>query len=114
MESNYEGYNYAVKYIMRSGLPGIEGVVAELMQVPAGYEIAIETALGAQMQNIICSTDQDAKSAVNKLKENRSQRTAPERKILQRQGFSLFFVHASRLCSGPKNEILLQGEFFHN
>ena len=74
MESNYEGYNFAVKYIMRSGLSGIEGVVAELMNVPEGYETAIETALGAQMQNIICGTDQDAKRAVNALKENKAGR----------------------------------------
>ncbi|MBR5315556.1 MAG: chromosome segregation protein SMC [Firmicutes bacterium] len=74
MESNYEGYNFAVKYIMRAGLSGIEGVVAELMQVPEGFETAIETALGAQMQNIVCGTDQDAKKAVNALKENKAGR----------------------------------------
>ena len=74
MESNYEGYNYAVKYIMRAGLDGIEGVVADLMQVPQGFETAIETALGAQMQNIICATDQDAKAAVNALKESKAGR----------------------------------------
>lgn len=74
MENNYEGYNYAVKYIMKSGISGIEGVVAELMEVPSGFEIAIETALGGQMQNIICDTDQNAKRAVNALKENRAGR----------------------------------------
>lgn len=74
MENNYEGYNYAVKYIMRSGIPGIEGVVAELMEVPSGFEAAIETALGGQMQNIICDSDQNAKLAVNALKENRAGR----------------------------------------
>lgn len=74
MESNYEGYNFAVKYIMRAGLKGIEGVVAELMQVPDGFETAIETALGAQMQNIICASDQDAKKAVNMLKDNKAGR----------------------------------------
>ena len=74
MESNYEGYNFAVKYIMRANLPGIEGVVADLMTVPAGFETAIETALGGQMQNIICATDQDAKKAVNALKESKAGR----------------------------------------
>lgn len=74
MENNYEGYNYAVKYIMKSDISGIEGVVAELMEVPSGFEIAIETALGGQMQNIICDTDQNAKRAVNALKENRAGR----------------------------------------
>lgn len=74
MENNYEGYNYAVKYIMRAGLSGILGVVADLMKVPAGYEIAVETALGGQLQNIVCDTDNTAKKAVNALKENRAGR----------------------------------------
>ncbi|MDD6043578.1 MAG: chromosome segregation protein SMC [Eubacteriaceae bacterium] len=74
MENNYEGYNYAVKFIMKSQLSGIEGVVAELMNVPQGYEVAIETALGGQMQNIVCNTDNDAKKAVNALKSSRAGR----------------------------------------
>ena len=74
MENNYEGYNYAVKYIMRSRLSGIRGVVAELMEVPAGYETAVETALGAQMQNIICDDDAGAKKAILLLKENKAGR----------------------------------------
>ena len=71
MESNYEGYNYAVKYIMKSGLTGIEGVAAELMKVPDGFETAIETAMGATMQNIICRDDECAKTAINALKHNK-------------------------------------------
>lgn len=74
MENNYEGYHYAVKYIMRAGLPGIRGVVAELMEVPSGLETAVETALGGQMQNIICDTDESAKGAILKLKENKAGR----------------------------------------
>lgn len=74
MEHNYEGYNYAVKYIMRAGFSGIRGVVAELMEVPSGYEAAIETALGAQMQNIVCDTDAAAKQAIQALKQNRAGR----------------------------------------
>lgn len=74
MEHNYEGYNFAVKYIMRAGFSGIRGVVAELMEVPQGYEVAVETALGAQMQNIVCDTDAAAKSAIQALKQNRAGR----------------------------------------
>lgn len=74
MESNYEGYNGAVKFIMKQGLRGIEGVTAELMKVPEGYETAIETALGAALQNIVVRTDADAKAAVRSLKENRAGR----------------------------------------
>lgn len=74
MENNYEGYNYAVKYIMKAGIPGLDGVIAELMEVPSDLNVAVETALGGAMQNIVCGTDQDAKKGVNKLKESRAGR----------------------------------------
>ncbi|MBR5517357.1 MAG: chromosome segregation protein SMC, partial [Firmicutes bacterium] len=74
MENNYEGYNTAVKFIMRNNLKGIEGVTTDLMEVPSGLEVAIETALGAGLQNVVCQKDQDAKVAVNALKENRAGR----------------------------------------
>ncbi len=74
MESNYEGYNYAVKHVMKSGLRGIHGVVAELIKVPQGYETAVETALGAALQNIVCDDDASAKAAINSLKANKAGR----------------------------------------
>lgn len=74
MENNYEGYNGAVRFVMKSGLRGIEGVAAELMEVPGGFEVAIETAMGASMQNIICQKDSDAKEAIKALKDNRAGR----------------------------------------
>lgn len=74
MENNYEGYNSAVKFIMKSNVRGISGVVAELMKVPEGLEIAVETALGAAMQNIVCEKDANAKEAINLLKSNKAGR----------------------------------------
>lgn len=74
LESNYDGYNFGVRSLMKAGLSGILGVAAELMEVPKGYETAIETALGASIQNIICETDEDAKRGVEFLKKNRSGR----------------------------------------
>lgn len=74
MEQNFEGYNYAVKYIMRCGISGIEGVVGEMIKVPEGYETAVETALGAAMQNIVVSDDACAKKAITALKVNQSGR----------------------------------------
>lgn len=70
MESNYEGYNYAVRHVMKSGLGGIHGVVADLIKVPSGYETAVETALGASLQNIVCTDDRSAKEAIKSLREN--------------------------------------------
>jgi chromosome segregation protein len=74
MESNYEGYNFAVKHVMKSGLKGIHGVVADLIKVPAGYETAMETALGAALQNIVCEDDDSAKIAINSLKQHKAGR----------------------------------------
>ena len=74
MESNYEGYNYAVKHVMKSGLSGIHGVVADLIRVPKGYEVAMETALGASLQNIVCDDDDSARRAIRSLKENKAGR----------------------------------------
>lgn len=74
MEANYEGYNGAVRFIMKSGLAGLEGVAADLMKVPAGFEIAVETALGAALQNVVVKRDEDAKAAVRALKDNKAGR----------------------------------------
>ena len=74
MENNYEGYNAGVRYIMKHRRPGIRGVVTDLMKVPAGYETAMETALGLGAQNIVCDNDEDAKAAIRSLKENHAGR----------------------------------------
>ncbi len=74
MESNYEGYNHAVRHVMKSGIKGIDGVVADLIEVPRGYETAMETALGASLQNIVCEDDGSAKAAIRSLKESRAGR----------------------------------------
>ena len=74
MEHNFEGYSNAVRYIMQSGLIGVEGVAADMLDVPAGMETAIDTALGAGRQNIVIRDDRAAKKAVTALKHNRAGR----------------------------------------
>ncbi len=74
MESNYEGYNYAVKFVMKRGFKGVRGVVGDLIQVPKGFEVAMETALGAAMQNIVCGSDSEAQDIIRALKENKAGR----------------------------------------
>ena len=69
MESNYEGYNNSVRFIMKGENHGLRGTVAELINVPKGYETAIEIALGQGLQNIVCDSDADAKRAIARLKE---------------------------------------------
>jgi chromosome segregation protein len=74
MEHNYEGYSLGVRSVMKSGINGLRGVVAELMRVPAGLETAVETALGAALQNIVCEDDDSAKAAIRHLKQNKAGR----------------------------------------
>ena len=52
-------------------VPGIQGVVADLIQVNKDYEIAIETALGGSIQNIVTDNEQTAKTLIEFLKKNR-------------------------------------------
>ena len=68
MEHAYEGYSRGVRFIMRSGIAGLLGTVADLIQVPVGYETAVETALGAMVQNIVCKDQQSAQDAIAALK----------------------------------------------
>lgn len=78
MERNLEGFAHSVKTVMKEvghgNLNGIHGPVSRLLQVPAEYAVAVETALGASMQNIVVETEQDAKRAIELLKKKDSGR----------------------------------------
>jgi len=69
MEANYEGYNNAVRAVMNAGRRGIIGTVSDIIEVPEGFETAIETALGNSLQNIVCEDDGSATKAIEWLKE---------------------------------------------
>ncbi|MGM0499425.1 MAG: chromosome segregation protein SMC [Bacillota bacterium] len=73
MQDSYEGYYNGVRSILekRDKFSGLIDVVAEIVSVKAEYEQAIETALGAKMQNIIVEDDQTARDAVQYLKKNK-------------------------------------------
>ncbi len=74
LEKNMEGYQGSVKAVMREvkrgTLTGIHAPVSQVISVKDKYSLAIETALGAQIQNIITETEADAKRAVSFLKES--------------------------------------------
>lgn len=74
LENAYEGYAGGVRFIMKQGLSGIIGVVGDIITVPKGYEVAVETALGAALQNIVCTDDACAKEAIKLLKKNQAGR----------------------------------------
>lgn len=72
LERNLEGFSKSVKLVVNASsngkLKGICGPVSRVISVPSEYGIAIETALGAAMQNIVTDTDVDAKQAIRYLK----------------------------------------------
>ena len=69
----YEGYGNSIRRVMeqKERRPGIHGVVADLIRVEKQYEVAIETALGGSIQNIVTDNDQTAKHMIEFLKKNR-------------------------------------------
>ncbi len=96
LEKNMEGYQGSVKAVMREvrrgTLKGIHAPVSQVISVSDKYSLAIETALGAQIQNIITDTENDAKKAIAFLKDSRAGRatflplTAIKGKVLDEKG----------------------------
>ncbi len=72
LEKEYEGFNKAVKTVMReaerSTLRGVHGPVARLIRTEERYAVAVEIALGAAAQNIIVDTQRDGRNAIELLK----------------------------------------------
>lgn len=73
MAERYDGYGNSIRKIMeqKKNVPGIEGVVADLIKVDQRYETAVETALGGSIQNIVTENEETAKRLIEYLKKNR-------------------------------------------
>lgn len=75
-EKEKEGYTKSVKSLLKSAevneelKKGLHDVVANLINVKKEYEIAIEMALGASLQNVVTETEQDAKRLIEYLRNN--------------------------------------------
>ncbi len=78
LEKNMEGFAYSVKTVLgyaSSGmLSGILGTVSQLINVPSDYTVAVETALGGAISNIVVQNDTSAKQAIKALKEKNAGR----------------------------------------
>ena len=78
LERNLEGFTQSVKTVMRErergNLQGIHGPVTRLLHVPRKYAVALETALGAAMQNVVVDSEDAAKAAIRLLKQRNSGR----------------------------------------
>ncbi len=73
LTERYEGYGISIKKVMerKPQMPGIIGVVADIIKVDKAYETAIETALGGTIQNIVTDNEATAKSLIQYLKQNK-------------------------------------------
>ncbi len=72
----YEGYGGSVKMVMeqKDKNKGIIGVVADIISSEQKYEIAIETALGGNIQNIVTEDEDTAKKMIAFLKKEKGGR----------------------------------------
>ncbi len=82
MDDQFEGYNNSVRFVMKSYNEGkltnpdgssvgkIYGPVSKLISVDEKYVIAVETSLGASIQNIVVENESVAKAAMLSLKKN--------------------------------------------
>ena len=73
LAERYEGYGGSIRRVMevRDRIYGIHGVVADLISTTQRYEIAIETALGGSIQNIVTDSEETAKQLIEYLKKNK-------------------------------------------
>lgn len=78
MERDYEGFGGAVKAVMREAkrgaLRGVHGTVSELLRTDERTALAIETALGAAIQNVVVDTQNDGKRAIEFLQRRNAGR----------------------------------------
>ena len=99
MEKEYEGMGKAVKSVMlaasRGTLQGVHGPIASLITVEDRYTIAVETALGAAMQNIVVDSQNVGKAAIEMLKRSDGGRATFQ---------PLDTIRPNRLQNVPKGE----------
>ena len=76
IQENYFGFYQGVRLVLqhKQQLSGIVGAVAELIDVPADFTLAIETALGGAAQHVIVENEKDARQAITYLKQQRGGR----------------------------------------
>lgn len=78
LEKNLDGYAGSVQKVIkeakRGAMRGIHGTLSQLISTKAEYSVAVETALGAAIQNIVTDDENAAKQAIKYLKDNRAGR----------------------------------------
>ena len=91
INEHYEGYGNAIRKVMeqKGRNPGIHGVVADLISTERKYEVAIETALGGSIRNIVTDNENTAKYLIEFLKMNHFGRATflPLTNVKSKRGF---------------------------
>ncbi|MEO4053554.1 chromosome segregation protein SMC [Solibacillus sp. CAU 1738] len=101
LEADFSGFFQGVKEVLlardKGELTGIEGAVAELIQVNGEYSQAIETALGAASQHIVTENERQAQQAIGWLKQKRAGRATflPKSVMKSRKLFPAQLAQAS-------------------
>ena len=77
LRDRFDGYIYSVKRLMTDAKAyseisaKIQGLIADIVTTSGDYEVAIETAFGGSMQNVVTGTRDDAKFLIEHLKRTR-------------------------------------------
>lgn len=80
----HQGYYQGVRAVLKAQLPGVVGVVAELIQVPEQFQIALQSAAATQLQSIVTQTQADARQAIDYLRQHHAGRaTFLPRNVIQ-------------------------------
>ncbi len=78
LRDRFEGYTYSVQKLMSKSREDMDisgrimGLIADVVSCEREYEVAIETAFGGAMQNVITRTRDDARYLIEYLKRTRS------------------------------------------
>ena len=104
LEKNMDGYQNSVKTVMRAAsarrLRGIIGPVSSILRVEPGREVAIETALGGALQNIVVENEAAAKAGIALLRsENAGRATFLPLDTVQPGVFRGWLTGSARLAS---------------
>ncbi len=74
MSREMEGYANSVRAAVRRArerkMPGVHGVLSQLLSVPEKYETAMDMVLGAAQQNIVTEDEETAKELIEFLRQN--------------------------------------------
>lgn len=108
LENNMEGFAGSVKQVLKASkqgrLGGVFGTVAQNIGVEQKYAVAVETALGGAMQNIIVENEDIAKRCIRFLKEQRGGRatflpiTSVKGRTLTEQGLENCEGYVANAC----------------